>query len=270
VCAPDTVTSTVQVGQVSGYDHDVTLEVLDVPVGVTAGIVPAVVTPPGEAALTLDVGGTAAEGTHTLTVSGTGEVTNVKTVAVELMVGSSPQVTLTNDAPVELGSAVHFAAEVAAGMPPLAYTWDFDGAGDASHEHTATPVFTYTEPGSYTAMVTVTNRCGTAVESVGVQILCYEPAVTLVTNSPVVIGEPLLVTATLSGTAPLSHAWDFGGEGIGVGFDTLTPAYTYTYPGDFVVSLAVTGPCGSEIGTRSISVKESAQRFYIYLPLVRK
>jgi PKD repeat protein len=268
VCAPEVVTSTIQVGQVLGYDHDVTLEVLEVPAGVTAGIVPTVVTPPGEAELTLDVGSAAADGSHMLTISGTGEVTNVKTVAVELAVSSGPQVSLTSDAPVELGRAVHYTAEVPVGTPPLAYMWEFGGAGEASGEGTATPVFTYTEAGSYTATVTVTNGCGVAEESVGVGILCYEPEAALVTNSPVKIGEALLVTATLSGTAPLSYTWSFGGEGVSAGLDTLTPVYTYTNPGDYVVGLEVTGPCGA--GTVTETVTAEPLRYYIYLPLVHR
>jgi PKD repeat protein len=75
-------------------------------------------------------------------------------------------------------------------------------------------------------------------------------------------------TATISGTEPLDFVWDFDGPGTGSGLDTLTPVYTYTVGGDFLVSLVITGPCGSETVTGTVTA--NVLRFYVYLPLVQK
>lgn len=87
-CAPDTVTSTVGVGQVMGYTETVTLEVSTAPAGVTAQISPTAVTPPGQATLTVTAGAGAMVVSHTLVVSGTAEGTNVRTAEVDLRIDS--------------------------------------------------------------------------------------------------------------------------------------------------------------------------------------
>lgn len=267
VCAPDVVSGTIQVGQVFTYSEDVTLAVLDAPAGVTAGVIPTLVTPPGEATLILDVGQDAADGEYIMVISGTAEMTNVHTVEITLTVSHGPAVSLASDAPVELGQAVRFTA-TATGTQPLTYTWDLGGPGDGTGLDTATPVFTYTTPGTYTARVTVTNRCALATDTVPVAILCDEPAGTLASDSPVGLGQPMHFTATITGTGPLTYTWDFGGPGSDMGAQTLAPVYTYTAAGDFVVSLVVTGPCGAE--TISGTVTVNPERFAVYLPLVLK
>jgi PKD repeat protein len=322
-------------------------------VGVTAEIVPAVVTPPGEAVLTLEVSELTADGVYTLTLTGTAEVTNVHTIEFGLLVRSNPAIAVTSDSPVELGhtmhftaehtggtvpltytwdfggpgyganldtatpvftytehggytvvvtaenecgegtastsvevlcygpevevssdspvelgEAIHFAADVLSGTMPLTYTWDFGGPGYGTGQDTATPVFTYTAPGDYMATVTVTNACDSDVDSTMVEIQCFGPEAILTTDSPVMIGEAMHFSATLTGTAPLSYTWDFGGEGEGSGLDTLTPVFTYTLPGDYVVSLQMTGPCGPGMVTETVTV--DAMAYYVYLPLVRR
>ncbi len=71
-----------------------------------------------------------------------------------------PTVTVTSDSPVDLGQPVNFTADLVGGTPPITYTWDFGGPGYGVGLDTATPVFTYTEAGTYTATVTAENGCG--------------------------------------------------------------------------------------------------------------
>ena len=86
-------------------------------------------------------------------------------------------------------------------------------------------------------------------------------------DTPVTLGEAMHFT----GTAPLSHVWDFGGAGSGVGQDTLNPSYTYSESGQFVVSLIVTGVCGTQTATGTVSVDLlEPPHFFIYLPLVQR
>ena len=90
VCTPEIVTSTIQVEQLLDYSEPVTLTVLNVPAGVTTTIAPTVVTPPGAATLTLEVGPATADGDYTLVISGTAEITNVHTADLKMVVSSGP------------------------------------------------------------------------------------------------------------------------------------------------------------------------------------
>jgi PKD repeat protein len=77
---------------------------------------------------------------------------------------------LVSDSPVQVGDEMHFVATVS-GTPPYTYTWDFDGTGVATDDDTATPSFVYNAVGDYTVDLTVDNPCGTAQDSIPVEVL---------------------------------------------------------------------------------------------------
>jgi serine protease AprX len=264
VCAPELVTSTLTVGEVMTYPHEVTLAVLGVPAGVTGTITPTAVTPPGEAILSLDVSLGTDAGFYTLVISGTGLVTDVRTVEIDLLVSHPASITaLSSDSPVELGRPIHFVAE-ATGSEPLTYAWSFPGPGYGSGLDTPTPVYTYTAPGTYTPTVTVTNVCGSDAGSLSVEVLCFGPEADIVQDGPVVVGTPVHLTATLSGTAPISYTWHFDGPGDASGLDTLTPVFTYTVPGHTMIGLDLSNPCGS----LSLLVPVDILPHQIFLPIL--
>jgi len=177
----------------------------------------------------------------------------------------SPTVTLLeSDSPVELGEPMHFTVTVE-GMEPFTYTWDFGGPGVGEGLDTATPVYSYTAPGEYTVTVTVTNACGSDVESLVVEVSCTAPEVSFTSDSPVLVGEPMHFVATVSGTLPFVYTWDFGGPGVGEGLDTPTPVYTYTAYGSYTVTLTVENACGGD------EYQAQVKAFYantIYLPVI--
>ena len=82
----------------------------------------------------------------------------------------SPDATVATDSPVHWGQPAHFTATVT-GTMPMTYTWSFGGPGGGSGLDTATPVFTYTLPGDYTVILTVTNECGQDVVNTGVAVV---------------------------------------------------------------------------------------------------
>jgi len=82
----------------------------------------------------------------------------------------APDATVASDSPVDWGQPIHFAATVT-GTPPMTYTWTFGGAGAGSGLDTATPVYTYTMPGSYTVTLIVDNACGQDEVSTGVEVV---------------------------------------------------------------------------------------------------
>jgi serine protease AprX len=267
VCAPELVTSTITVGEVMTYPHDVTLAALGVPAGVTATLTPDVVAPPGQSLLSLDVSADTADGAYTLIISGTGWVTDTRTVEIDLQVSHATAITgLSSDSPVELGEPLHLEVQ-ATGTEPLTYTWEMSGPGYGSGLETATPVFTYTQPGTYTPTVTVANGCGSDMGALMVDVQCFAPgaAVTL-SDPPRVVGTPVFFTATLTGTAPISYTWHFDGPGEGSGLETLTPVFTYTLPGTYTVGLELANPCG----TKLIEMQVDILPHEIYLPVLLK
>ncbi len=84
-------------------------------------------------------------------------------------------------------------------------------------------------------------------------------------NSPVMIGETMHVTATVTGTDP-SYVWDFGGPGSGTGLTTATPSWTYADAGDYTVTLTVSNPCSSDDDTLPVQV----EMYDIYLPIIAR
>jgi PKD repeat protein len=161
------------VGQVLTYGQEVTLEVGGVPLSMTGDISPPVVTPPGEAQLTLAVQEAAASGEYSLVITGTAQVTNVHTARLGLTVYEPPQVRWRSNSPVRLGQAMHFSATVSDTLP-LTYTWDFGGAGSAKGDATLNPVYTYTNAGEFAVNLEVMGPCG--AETVSDTVRVYAPS----------------------------------------------------------------------------------------------
>jgi serine protease AprX len=123
-------------------------------------------------------------------------------------------------------------------------------------------------PGTYDLTV-INPDCQAATLASAFTVGCsIDPGVTFSSDSPVLLGEAMHFTATVTGTAPLTVSWGFGAPGEGSGWDTLQPVYTYTVSGDFAVCLSVTDACGSSAFTRTVTVEPGYRQFY--LPLLRK
>jgi hypothetical protein len=90
MCAPDTVTATITVGQILNYTYDVSLKAAGLPQTATISISPAVVSPPGSALLSIHAGGAAPAGNYALVITGTAETNNIHTAAVDLAINSAP------------------------------------------------------------------------------------------------------------------------------------------------------------------------------------
>ncbi len=201
--------------------------------------------------------------TVTLTVEGA-----CGTVVLESLVTvcEPPAAGFASDSPVGLGTAMHFTSTVT-GSGPFTYAWTFgDGAGTSMDPN---PAYTYGAAGDYTVTLTVEGACGTAVITGTVTMTneCFSPTVGFVSDSPVLLGEPMAFTSTVTGSGPFTYTWDFGDNGTSA---DANPVYTYTAAGSYTVTLTVTGLCGDATATAVVTVAPVQETFSVYLPLVLK
>ena len=128
---------------------------------------------------------------------------------------------------------------------PTSWAWDF---GDGSTSNLQSPTHTYTESGSYTVSLTVSNAAGTDSHTItgAIQVNPDVPVAdfSFSASNGVV---PLAVSFTdQSQNVPTSWAWDFGD---GSTSNLQNPAHTYTESGTYTVSLTVSNAAGSDTHT---------------------
>ncbi len=131
------------------------------------------------------------------------------------------------------------------------YAWDFDGDGSQDSSVGSPAVFSYTEPGSYNATLTVFSASG--AQSTYIQSILVAASGDGSTTAP----TARFSAAPNSGSAPLTvnfadassgdidtYAWDFDGDGV---FDSAArnpSSYRYNTPGSYSAQLLVGGPGG--------------------------
>ena len=129
----------------------------------------------------------------------------------------------------------------------VSYAWDF---GDGNTAAGATTSYTYTTPGTYTAILTVTDNAGDS-SSDSQTITVNSPANQLPTAmfsaTPTTGDAPLNVSFNGSTSSDpdgtiVSYAWNFGDGNTSTG---TTTSHTYTTPGTYTASLTVTDDDGA-------------------------
>ncbi|SJN59190.1 Exoglucanase A precursor [Vibrio ruber DSM 16370] len=123
----------------------------------------------------------------------------------------------------------------------LTYVWDF---GDGETGTGKDVLHTYTEPGEYTAKLTVSDGTGVDTANVVINVTTESgntPPVAAMTVTPASGQAPLLVNFDASASTDadndvLTYIWDFGDGATGSG---VTTSHTYADPGKYTVSLIV-------------------------------
>lgn len=162
-----------------------------------------------------------------------------------------------------------FAASVVTGPAPLTvqftdksagevklWRWDFGDGGRSDDQH---PAHVYQEPGTYTVTL---RACGTGGEGVETQEAliavrsAVPPPVAAFAANPTSGQLPLTVHFSDQSTGQVTAwQWDFGDGHTGSG---QNPTQTYGAPGDYDITLTVTGPGGSDSKRLSKLVSVSA------------
>lgn len=102
----------------------------------------------------------------------------------------------------------------------------------------------------HSIQLNVYNNCGSDSD---IQTMYVNPPVIagFTTQDTLCIGQTSTFTNTSTGT-DLTYSWDFG-DGSPMSTDTI-PMYTYASPGDYIVTLTVTGYCGTDIATFIVTI----------------
>lgn len=142
---------------------------------------------------------------------------------------------------------------------PLTFSWTF---GDAGVSTLAEPTHAYTQPGTYTVTLVVTDVGGladTASVDLPVSSNGAPTAVLSVSPATITLGESISYTAAGS-TDPeghqISYVWAFGDYSAS---SQEAGTYTYVSEGSFTVSLTVTDPFGAtDVQTTTVTVLPAA------------
>jgi len=141
------------------------------------------------------------------------------------------------------------------GGPITSWLWSF---GDGTSSTLVNPVHTYVveEPDTFTVSLMVEGPGGSDVASYADLIIIYPatfPPMANFSADPLVGYGPVQFTDMSAGEID-TYSWDFG-DGIGTSAEE-DPAYTYTDPGLYTVTLEVSGPQGddTEVKTDYITI----------------
>ena len=206
-------------------------------------------------------------GTYTATVTVTDPQGKTASETVEIVVSeranAAPSVVTAAD-PVSGRAPLRVRFSAAATDPDgperdITYLWDF--GDDSGSQFGRNVSHTYTEPGTYTATVTATDRQG-AFDTDEVTIVvdgppANQPPTVQIAASPRSGTVPLPVRFTSAASDPEGRAllmvWDFGDGTKGAG---PSISHTYRAPGTYTATLTVTDP-GGATATASLQITVS-------------
>jgi PKD repeat protein len=130
------------------------------------------------------------------------------------------------------------------------WAWDFGDGTGAGVQH---PTHLYTSPGLYTVALAAIGPAGADVETKLAYVEVQPPAPSADFRATPTRGmAPLTVVFSDDSRGNVtSWSWDFGDGG---GSSSASPSYVYATPGTYDVHLAVSGPDGSDVETKTAFV----------------
>lgn len=152
-----------------------------------------------------------------------------------------------------------FSANVTSGCAPLtvqfnnqssanatSFYWEFPGA-EPSSSTAQNPTVTYNAPGTYSAILTVSNTAGENTLARNDYIVVYTTPTAGFTFS----ANNATVSFSNTSANATSYSWDFGDGGTSV---EVNPTHTYAGDGVYAVTLSATNDCGTVTTTQNVTV----------------
>jgi len=199
------------------------------------------------------------DGTYTVTLNVTDDDGLSDTTSANVTVlNRSPVANFTESAETfDTGEIIYFNATQSSDPDGtiVTYFWDF---GDGANATGVTVDYSYTDDGTYTVTLTVTDDDGATDTANSTKTVLNRPPVALFTENATVVltGEAISFNASSSydpdGTI-VSYFWDFGD---GTNATGVTATHSYPAVGTYTVTLTVTdddGATGSANATKTVS-----------------
>jgi PKD repeat protein len=148
--------------------------------------------------------------------------------------------------------SLSFTDSTSGGTAPYAYSWNF---GDGHTSRDRDPVHTYSQPGTYSVVLTVSDGKGISSSTTKQVTLYQNPSVSFTTNSPVCDGNYIaFIDGTIEGAPSYTYNWSFGD---GSSSKNQSPMHAYPGPGIYNVTLNVTDSNGcSDTAAGSVVVNQ--------------
>lgn len=124
--------------------------------------------------------------------------------------------------------------------------WSFPG-GTPSSSTAQNPVVTYSQPGVYSATLTVSNSAGSDTKTVA-DAATISTTPTADFSYELVDRTIVLINSSIGGD---SYFWEFGDGNTSTQSD---PVHTYVEDGDYLVTLTVSNVCGSSLRVENVIV----------------
>lgn len=155
-----------------------------------------------------------------------------------------------------LGTETQF-TNLSQGIPAGAtYSWDFDGDGNADDDIIGNPTFTYSEAGSFSAMLTITLPDESTLMHTEIVHVRPDPTAAF-TATEVCIGATTVFTSETTGIDDnTTFSWDFNGDGVEDDNTVGDVEHTYSESGQYSAVLTVNNGEGCfDIAVRNVFVQ---------------
>ncbi len=189
---------------------------------------------------------------NTLTATTGVTITSIPELREVAIAGLSVQ----NSSPVTLNEVVIFTAHIISGTN-VSYTWDFGDGAQASGKSEVSHV--YTQVGTYTARVVVSNSINTLTATTGVTITSIpEPrevaiaGLSVQNSSPVTLNEVVIFTAHIISGTNVSYTWDFGDGAQASGKSEVS--HVYTQVGTYTARVLASNSINTLTATTLVSI----------------
>ena len=118
------------------------------------------------------------------------------------------------------------------------YTWHWNFGDQTADSNMQNPIHTYTQPGTYTATLTVISDGETATDIAEVRVYDIDELFVTINDANTMTGIETMFTASINGgTPPYTINWDFGD---GSTSQENSPTHIYNNPGIYTVTVTVT------------------------------